>query len=86
MLRNLYWHNPRVGDVDFNGYTVTEDWEDVRYCAAMPVALTFTVGSSFFFRWVFGDWQTAIGASSLVATAIALIQWMIYVGGKGLRP
>ncbi|KAK4179770.1 hypothetical protein QBC36DRAFT_343479 [Triangularia setosa] len=87
MLRNLYWHDPRIGDVDFSGYTVTEEWEDVRYSAAMPLAFTFTVGSSFFFRVVFGDWQTAIGASSLVVTTIALIvQWMIYVRSKGLRP
>ncbi|KAB5566687.1 hypothetical protein GE09DRAFT_744107 [Coniochaeta sp. 2T2.1] len=87
MLRNLYWHNPRIGDVDFTGYTVTEEWEDVRYSAAMPVAITFTVGFSFVFRAVFGDWQTAIGASSLVVAGIAIIvQWMIHVGGKGSRP
>ncbi|KAB5583241.1 hypothetical protein GE09DRAFT_294410 [Coniochaeta sp. 2T2.1] len=86
MLRNLYWHNPRIGDVDFNGYTATEEWEDVRNRVAMSLAITFTVGSCFVFRVVFGDWQTAIGASSLVATVIALVfQWLIYFGGKGSR-
>lgn len=87
LLRNLYRHDPRVGDVDFNGYKVTEEWEDIRHSAAIPLAATFTVCSCATFRVIFGDWQTAIGASSLGVTVLALIvQWAIYVAGKDLIP
>ncbi|KAL2170858.1 hypothetical protein VTG60DRAFT_4345 [Thermothelomyces hinnuleus] len=83
VLENCYWDNPRIGDVTFRGYKITEEWEDMPYRVAMLLAVTLTVGSSFFFRAVFGDWQTAIGASSLVAAVIALgIQWMIYLSSK----
>ena len=83
MLQDLYSHNPRIGDIAFNGYKVTEEWEDIRYSAVILLTVTLTVSSSFVFRVVFGDWQTALGASSLVVTGLALIvQWMIYIASN----
>jgi uncharacterized membrane protein YjjP (DUF1212 family) len=87
LLRNLYRHDPRIGDVDFNGYKVIEEWEDIRHSVAIPLAATFTACSCAAFRVIFGDWQTAIGASSLGVTVLALIvQWAIYIAGKDLIP
>ncbi|KAH8903004.1 hypothetical protein BR93DRAFT_203138 [Coniochaeta sp. PMI_546] len=83
MLKNLYWHNPRIGDVVFSGYKVTQEWEDIRHSVAMPLAVTLTVCSCAIFRVIFGDWQTAIGASSMgVAVLTVIVQWAVYVAGK----
>jgi hypothetical protein len=77
MLRDLYWHNPRIGDVSFNGYSITEGWDKAKCAAAVILAVISSIGSTAIFRVVFGDWQTAIGASTLGIAAITLaIQWM----------
>jgi len=83
MLRTLYRYNPRIGDITFHGYTVTEEWEDIRKSAAIPLAATLAVSSTFLFRGIFKDWQTAIEASALVVAVMALIvQWMMYAASK----
>ncbi|KAM5373313.1 hypothetical protein ACJZ2D_007142 [Fusarium nematophilum] len=76
MLRNLYWHDPRIGDVSFNGYSVTEEWDEAKCAVAVIFVVISSVGSAAIFRMIFGDWQTAIAASSLAIAIIALvIQW-----------
>ncbi|RYC80992.1 hypothetical protein BFJ63_vAg16129 [Fusarium oxysporum f. sp. narcissi] len=72
MLRNLYWHNPRIGDVSFNGYSITEGWDKVKCAAAVILAVISSIGSTAIFRVIFGDWPTAIAASTLGITAMAL--------------
>jgi hypothetical protein len=47
--RFCLWHDPRIGDIAFNGYKVTEEWEGMSCSAALLLVLTFTVGSSFMF-------------------------------------
>ncbi len=83
VLRKIQLYKPRIGDVDFAGYKVSEEWEDIRYSGVMPLMATFTLCSFVAFRLVFGDWQTAIGASSLEVAVLGLaIQWAVYVAGK----
>ena len=80
LLRNLYRRNPRIGDISFSGYKVTEEL-DINMLAT--TLATFTVLSSLLFRIVFGDWQTAFGASTLVISVLGLsIQWVMYIGGE----
>ena len=84
VLKAIYTRNPSIGSFVFRGYKVTEEWEDVKHSALIPLAVTIVTGSCFVFRVLFGDWQTAFGASSLIATLMALVvQWTIYVVGKG---
>lgn len=84
MLRNLYWHNPRIGDVSFNGYSITEEWHEAKCAAAVTLVIISSIGSAAIFRVIFGDWQTAMAASSLGLAAMAfVVQWMVYVAKKG---
>ena len=70
--------NPRVGDFTYIGYNIVEEWRDLRLTAIWAVAAV-TVALSFIFRQIFGDWQTAIGTSSLIVAALALVvQWAMY--------
>ncbi|EWG53255.1 hypothetical protein FVEG_11726 [Fusarium verticillioides 7600] len=77
MLRNLYWHNPRIGNVEFNGYNIIEGWDESKCMAAVILVVMSSIGSTAIFRIVFGDWPTAIAASTLGLTALAFtVPWM----------
>lgn len=79
-MRSLYFHNPRIGDVGFEGFSVTEEWDAQACNAGIAFAITLIVGSTAVFQVIFGNWATAVAVSTLVTAVLALfIQWKAFV-------
>lgn len=78
LLRGIHHHNPRVGDLTFTGYKVTEEWQKLEIAISLLSSMTIAVGSFFLFRLMLQDWWLAVAASSSVFAVIILaIQWMM---------